>query len=140
MKGTSMNATISKLREAMNAHDAVRMAALFAPDFRSEQPAHPNRGYVGRDTMAAIWGDLYRAVPDLTSEVVSDVTDGATVWVEWHWRGHHADGSLFEMRGIARTELDDDGLVAAQRLYGEPVEPDGPGILESERQLREPAR
>jgi hypothetical protein len=57
----------------------------------------------------------------------------------WSGTGHYYDGSLFEMRGIARTELTDDGLIAAQRLYGEQVEHDGPGIEESERQLREPA-
>jgi hypothetical protein len=90
--------------------------------------------------LTSIWGDLFRAVPDLTSEVVAEVADGATVWVEWHWQGHYADGSLFEMRGVAIMELTDDGLVTAQRLYFEPVERDGPGILESERQLREPAR
>ena len=135
-----MNATISKLLDAMNAHDGEGMATLFSPDYRSEQPTNPNREYVGRDTLATIWGDLFRAVPDLTGEVVAEVPDGANVWVEWYWHGHHTDGSLFEMRGIARTELTDDGLVAAQRLYGELVEHDGPAIEEAERQLREPAR
>jgi hypothetical protein len=135
-----MNATVSKMRDALNNHDAEGLAAQFSPDYLSSQPAHPNRGYGGRDTLSAIWGDLFRAVPDLTSEVVAEVTDGATVWVEWYWHGHHSDGSLFEMRGVAIGELTDDGLVTAQRLYFEPVERDGPGILESERQLREPSR
>src|SRR5437764_13142180 len=103
-KGASMNATISKLRDAMNAHDTERMAKLFVPEFRSDQPAHPNRGYVGRDTTAAIWGDLFRTVPDLTSEVVAEVSDGATVWAEWHGRGHHAAGSLVAMRGVGRRD------------------------------------
>ena len=135
-----MNATISKMREALNAHDAEGLAAQFTPDYRSEQPIHPNREYGGRDTLTSIWGDLFRAVPDLTSEVVAEVADGARVWAEWDWRGHYADGSLFGMRGITITTLTDDGLVASQRLYLEPVEHDGPGIEEAERQLREPAR
>jgi hypothetical protein len=135
-----MNATISKLRDALNAHDADGMATFFAPDFRSEQPAHPNRGYGGRDTTIAIWGELFRAVPDLTSEVVASVDDGATVWAEWYWHGHYTDGSLFELRGVTITKLSDDGVVVSQRLYGEPVEHDGPAIEEAERQLREPAR
>ena len=134
-----MNATISKLNDAVNAHDTEGMAVLFAPDYRSEQPAHPNREYVGRDTLTEIWGELFRAVPDLTSEVVAEVADGASVWVEWHWQGHHADGSLFDMRCIGAAQLDQDGRVAAQRLYGELVEHDGPAIQEAERQLREPA-
>jgi hypothetical protein len=135
-----VNATMSKVQDALNAHDAERMAAQFSPSYRSEQPAHPNRGYGGRDTLTSIWGDLFRAVPDLTSEVVAETSDGATAWVEWNWHGHYTDGSPFEMRGVVIAQLDDDGLVAAQRLYFEPVEHDGPGILESERQLREPAR
>jgi ketosteroid isomerase-like protein len=134
-----VNATISKLLDAMNAHDADRMAAHFTPDYRSEQPAHPNRGYNGRDTLTEIWAELFRAVPDLKGEVVAQVADGESVWVEWRWHGHHADGSLFDMRGIGVAQLDHDGRIAAQRLYGELVEHDGPGIEESERQLREPA-
>ena len=38
-----MNATVSKLREAINAYDAERLGACFTPDYRSEQPTHPNR-------------------------------------------------------------------------------------------------
>ena len=135
-----MHPTISRLSDALNAHDAQRMAEQFAPDYRSEQPAHPNRGYGGRDTMASLWDQLFRAVPDLESEVVASVADGATVWAEWHWRGHYSDGSLFESRGVTISELTDDGLVAAQRLYIEQVEHDGAAIEEAERQLREPAR
>ena len=133
-----MNATISKLLDAMNAHDAAGMATLFSPDYRSEQPAHPNRGYGGKDTLTEIWDELFRAVPDFTSEVTAAVADGASDWVEWHWHGHYADGSLFEMRGITITELTDDGLIGTNRLFTEPVEHDGPDIPESERQLREP--
>lgn len=135
-----MNATVSRVREALDAHDAERLAAQFAPTYLSEQPAHPNRGYAGPDTLTSIWGDLFRAVPDITTEVVAEVDDGPRVWVEWLWRGHYTDGSLFEMRGVAIMQLTDDGLVAGQRLYFEPVEHEGPGILEAERQLREPAR
>jgi predicted SnoaL-like aldol condensation-catalyzing enzyme len=135
-----VNPTILELREAINAHDAKRLAAQFAPDYRSEQPAHPNRGYGGKDTLTEIWGELFGAVPDLSSEVVAEVADGPRVWVEWYWHGHYADDSLFEMRGITITDLTDDGLVVANRFYTEPVEHDGPGIEEAERQLREPAR
>src|SRR4051812_22839333 len=120
-----MNATISTLLDALNNHDAEGLAVLFSPNYRSEQPAHPNRGYSGPETLTSIWGDLFRAVPDFSGEVVSEVASGATVWVEWHWEGHYVDGSLFEMRGVAIVELTDDGLVDRQRLYFEPVEHDG---------------
>jgi hypothetical protein len=42
--------------------------------------------------------------------------------------------------GSISRQLTDDGLVAAQRLYVEQVERDGPAIEEAERQLGEPAR
>ena len=42
-----MNDTISRLRDAMNRHDAAAMIELFAPNYRSEQPVHPQRGFGG---------------------------------------------------------------------------------------------
>ena len=135
-----MNATIANLVEAMNAHDAERMAASFAPDYHSEQPAHPSREYTGRDTLTTIWGELFGAVPDMECELLATAEQGPTVWAEWYWHGHYADGSPFEMRGVTIAELTGDGRIAAQRLYGEQVERDGPAIEEAERQLREPAR
>lgn len=134
-----MNATLSNLLDAMRAHDAERMASWFTPDYQSEQPTHPNRGYAGRDTTATIWGELFRAVPDMECELLASVDQGSTVWSEWYWHGHYSDGSPFEMRAVIIAQLADDGRIAAQRLYAEQVERDGADILESERQLREPA-
>ena len=44
-----MHGTIARLRDAMNAHDPDALAALFGEEYRSEQPAHPNRGFGGKD-------------------------------------------------------------------------------------------
>jgi hypothetical protein len=134
-----MNAILSVMLDAMNAHDAERMATWFTPDYRSEQPAHPNRAYTGRDTLTSIWSDLFGAVPDMECELLATAEQDSTVWAEWYWHGHHGDGSPFEMRGVTIAQLTDDGRIAAQRLYGEQVEYGGPDIEESERQLREPA-
>ena len=135
-----MNATIANLLETMNAHDADGMAVCFTPDYQSEQPAHPNRGYGGRDTTATLWRELFGAVPDMVCELLGAAEQGSTVWAEWYWHGHYSDGSPFEMRGVTIAQLTDDGRIAAQRLYGEQVEHEGPAIEEAERQLREPAR
>jgi hypothetical protein len=135
-----MNATIMKLRDVMNTHDAEALAALFSPDYRSEQPAHPNRGFGGHAQVATNWGHMFRGVPDMTAEVLAEATDGGTSWSEWIWRGHHADGSLFEMRGVTILGLTDDGLVADARLYMEPVEQDGAAIDAAVQQLVRPQR
>jgi hypothetical protein len=74
-----MNATTFELRDAMDAHDAEGMAAQFAPNHRSEQPARPNRSFGGHAQVAADRTSPYRAVSDLVSEVVAEIADGAAI-------------------------------------------------------------
>ncbi len=133
-----MNPTIAKLRDLANGHDAAALSALFAEDYRSQQPAHPNRSFVGQAQVAANWSSMFRGVPDLTAQVVAETTDGATSWSEWIWSGHHPDGSVFEMTGVTIMTVNDDGLIAEARLYMEPVERDGAAIDEAVRQVAEP--
>ena len=38
---------LERLRDAMNDHDAQRVASLFAEDYQSTQPLHPARGFGG---------------------------------------------------------------------------------------------
>ena len=123
----------------MNRHDPEGMAATMAPDYRSDQPAHPNRHFVGNQQVEANWTRMFRGVPDLRVEVVSEVTVGSTSWVEWRWHGHHTDGSPFEMRGTTVFGLTSDGLITEARLYMEPVEHDGPAIEATVQQLSTPS-
>lgn len=134
-----MNPTLTRLIDAVNGHDPEAMAALFAPGYRSEQPAHPLRGFGGHDQVAANWRAMFAGVPDLSADVVAATTDGATSWVEMAWHGHHTDGSRFEMRGVTLFGVGDDGLIAWGRLYMEPVEEDGAAIGDAVRSLAEPA-
>lgn len=76
-------------------------------------------------------------MPDFTSELVASTAEGETEWGEWHWHGHHTDGSPFAMRGITIFVLRD-GLVAEGRLYMEPVEADGRGIDAAVQELYKP--
>ena len=46
---------IDRLLAAMNAHDLEAAVALFHENYRSEQPAHPGRAFVGRAQMHANW-------------------------------------------------------------------------------------
>lgn len=130
-----MNRTIVRLAEALNRHDPDGMAALMAADYRSEQPAHPNRSFGGNDQVAANWREMFRGVPDMAAEVVAETTEGPTSWSEWAWTGHHTDGSQFAMRGVIVAGLADDGRIRWARLYMEPVELDGGAIDEAVEQL-----
>jgi hypothetical protein len=126
-----MNQTIARLRDALNRHDPEGMAALFAANYRSEQPLHPQRGFGGREQVVANWTRMFEGVPDLEAGVVKETTDGSTSWSEWVWRGSHADGTPFLMKGVSVMGLDESGLVAWGRLYMEPVEQGGVAIDEA---------
>jgi hypothetical protein len=129
-----MHPTIERLRDAVNAHDPSGMAALMAPDYRSEQPAHPNRGFGGRDQVDKNWTTLFTGVPDLKAEVLADMDDGTTSWSEWEFLGHYADGSVFHERGVILFRMNDEGAVTSGRLYVELVEQGGADIDETMRQ------
>src|SRR3954454_9106070 len=131
----AMNKSISRLRDAMNAHDAEAMARLFTPDYRSEQPLHPQRGFAGRDQVAANWAQMFEGIPNLEAGVVKETTAGGTSWSEWVWHGAHRDGSPFLMRGVIIAGLSEDGLVSWMRLYMESVEQGGAAIDDAVRQL-----
>jgi len=126
-----MNDTIVRLRDAMNGHDVDGMVALFAPNYRSEQPVHPQRGFGGREQVAVNWARMFDGVPDLEAGVVKESTDGTTSWSEWVWRGAHRDGTPFLMKGVVVMGLDDGGLIAWARLYMEEVERGGATIDEA---------
>jgi hypothetical protein len=130
-----MNDTIARLRDAMNSHDPQAMAALFAADYRSEQPVHPNRGFGGRDQVAANWAQMFEGVPNLEAGVVKESTADSTSWSEWVWHGAHRDGTPFLMKGVNLFGLRDDGLIAWARLYMEPVEQNSVPIDEAVRRL-----
>jgi hypothetical protein len=116
------------------------MAALFAADYRSEQPAHPNRGFGGSDQVHANWSTIFAGIPDLVVEVRADLDDGTTSWSEWDWRGTRTDGTPFRERGVIVLGLRADGAIGWARLYMEPVEQDGADIDETVRQMAEGPR
>jgi SnoaL-like domain len=130
-----VNPTIARLREAMDAHDPGAMAALMAADYRSEQPVHPNRAFVGNRQVVANWTEMFRGVPDMAVQVVAEATEGTTSFSEWSWTGHHADGSDFAVRGVVVAGLDDAGVIRWMRLYVEPVEADSADIEDAVRGL-----
>ena len=126
-----------RLRDATNSHDAQRMAALFAEDYRSFSPPHPGRAFVGRAQVLENWSSVFEGVPDFTSELLAQSSDGDTEWGEWDWRGRHTDGSSFAMRGVIIVVVRDD-LVAEAHLYMEPVDVDGGDIGAAVQELYKP--
>ena len=132
-----MTTMLARIKDAMNAHDARGVASLFAEDYRSAQPLHPNRGFGGSAQVLENWSSVFDGVPDFRSVLVASSTDGGTEWGEWHWQGHHVDGSPFTMRGVTILVVRD-GMVAEGRLYMESVETDGGDIQAAVQELYKP--
>ncbi len=118
---------VDRLITAMNSHDAGAVAALFAVDYRSEQPLHPSRGFGGREQALANWTSVFEGVPDFSAARLSSTSADGTVWMEHHWTGTHRDGSPFSMRGVIVAGVDEDRIRWA-RLYMEPVDGDDADI------------
>ena len=121
-------AVASALADAMNAHDIDAFVALFAPDYESEQPAHPDRAFRGRDQVRANWSSVFEGVPDFSAELVSCAEDDDVAWTEWRWHG-----TGLEMAGVIVMRVRD-GQIAQASLYVEPVE-HGEGIEAAVRDM-----
>lgn len=134
-----MGELTNRLLSAMNAHDLDAFVACFAEDYRSEQPAHPNREFRGRDKVRGNWAGVFSGVPDFNAELLSSaITDEGAEIGEWRWRGTHTDGSTFAMRGVTIMGVTDD-RIAWGRLYMEVVEEGGADIDEMVRETYRPA-
>jgi ketosteroid isomerase-like protein len=128
---------VEQLIEAMNRHDAAAVAAFFAPDYRSEQPVHPGRGFAGSDQVLANWTSVFEGVPDFVAvRVASAFADGVD-WSEMRWQGTYLDGSPFSMRGVTVLGVRDD-KIAWGRLYMETVEDSGADINAAVQELYRP--
>jgi len=132
-----MNDVLERIRDAVNAHDPERLAAVFAADYRSAQPIHPNRGFDGRAQVLANWTSVFEGVDEFRATLVSSAADGNTRWGEWDWRGRYTDGSPFAMRGVTIFTVRDD-LIIAGRLYTELVDEAGEDIDAAVQELYRP--
>jgi limonene-1,2-epoxide hydrolase len=122
-----MSEVIDRLVVAMNAHDLDAVAGFIHEGYRSEQPVHPGRAFVGRAQMRANWEAMLAGIPDFCAEICRSAQDGDVTWSEWRWSGTRSDGQPFEMRGVTLFEITD-GQIVAGRLYMEDVERDVTGI------------
>jgi len=110
-----------RLVAAQNAHDIDAFVSCFAPDYSSEQPAHPDRAFVGSDQVRRNWTAMFAGVPDFRAELLDSATEGPTAWGEFEWHGTKSDGSPLLSRGVIIGTVSDGRLVAA-RLYMSDVE------------------
>jgi ketosteroid isomerase-like protein len=130
----SPKSVIERLQQAMNRHDLEAFLACIGPEYRSEQPAHPNRGFAGREQAERNWAAMFAGMPDFHAEVLATAVDGDTAWTEWHWTGSRSDGTALDMRGVTLFTIDE-GRIVSGRLYMEEVEDVGGDIDATVRRL-----
>ena len=117
---------LARLNAALNSHDLAALVACFEPGYASEQPAHPDRRFLGAAQVERNWAAMFAGLPDFRAEAVRTAAAGEEAWVEWHWTGTRADGSRLDARGVCVFGVRG-GRVAWGRLYMEDVEA-GAGI------------
>ncbi len=118
----------------MNEHDLDAFLACMHEDYRSEQPAHPERGFGGREQVEKNWSAMFAGIRDFRAELIDMVVQDETAWTEWRWTGTRADGSALDVRGVTLFRVED-GLITAGRLYMEEVEEAGGDIDANVRRL-----
>ncbi|TFB47276.1 nuclear transport factor 2 family protein [Cryobacterium tagatosivorans] len=129
-----MRIIIDQLLAAVNDHDLNRMVALFHPDYRSSQPAHPARAFVGRSQVHANWAAMFAGIADFRAELGRSTQDGDTTWCEWAWFGMRTDKQPFEVHGVALFQVQEN-LIVAGTLYMEDVESEAIGIDQTVQHL-----
>jgi ketosteroid isomerase-like protein len=124
---------LARLERSTNARDLNAVVACFAPEYRNDTPAHPERSFTGREQVRRNWEQIFAAIPDLTTRVLRSAVNGDEAWTEWEHRGTRRDGSLHVMRGVVIFGVAD-GLLAWARFYLEPVREGGENVDAAVRQ------
>jgi ketosteroid isomerase-like protein len=118
---------VEELARALNSHDLDALVACFDEDYVNETPAHPQRGFRGREQVRRNWTAIFGAVPDLRARVVRTAVDGDTVWSEWEHSGTRRDGTPHLLRGVVIFTVA--GMaVRSARFFLEPVDYSSGGI------------
>jgi hypothetical protein len=120
-----MTTVLERLRDALNGRDVDAMLECFDPDYNSEQPAHPNRGFGGKEQVRKNWSGMFESFPDFEAELLRHSFDGDVAWSEWY---RSATG--LTMAGIILMGVRGDRISWA-RLYMETFEEVGQNIDEA---------
>ena len=118
---------LRRLERASDEHDLDALVECFATDYVNETPAHPARGFRGREQVRENWRQILAGVPDLRARVLRSTADGETVWSEWEMSGTRRDGVAHLMRGVIIFGIVDERIVSA-RFYLEPVDTSGTDV------------
>jgi ketosteroid isomerase-like protein len=116
-----MRRWLDSLLAACNAHDVDALGDCFADDYVNETPAHPARGFHGREQVRQNWTSIFAGVPDIEVRLVRAAINGPTLWAEIAMDGTRRDGSRHGTRGVVIFTIGH-GRATHARFYLEPIE------------------
>jgi ketosteroid isomerase-like protein len=129
--GTSIHASLMRLRDCMNARDLEGLLECFHPKYESIHPCHPDRNSKGLAALSAGWSALFCSLSDFQASLERCAVDGETAWTEWCWHGTHSAGGTYESAGVMVFDMLAGQIVRAH-IYSDvlPVdEPDWDNML-----------
>lgn len=112
---------VERLRDAINSHDADRVADCFSENYQCDMPMHPSRGFTGRARVLENYQALFARVPDLRATVLRSCEDGSRVWSEWEMFGTSDEGIPSASTGVVIILLVVDERIAHTRFYVDAV-------------------
>ncbi|HEY2296394.1 MAG TPA: nuclear transport factor 2 family protein [Jatrophihabitans sp.] len=113
---TSTRETVEAYLEALNAHDADRVASWVARDFVNEHTAKGAVSRRGRASYRAALDGFLAAFADLHYEVENFIVDGPNCAVAYRFTAE-MNGRPIAVRGVFVFVVDADGLIARRTDY-----------------------
>jgi hypothetical protein len=108
---------VERLRDAINSHDADRVADCFSENYQCDTPGHPSRGFTGRARVRENYRAIFAHVPDLRATVLRSCQDESGVWSEWEMSGTSYEGTPSVIAGVVVILSVVDERIERTRFY-----------------------
>lgn len=108
---------VERLRDAINSHDAARVADCITENYQCDMPMHPSRGFTGRAKVLENYHALFARIPDLHATVLRSCEDESGAWSEWEMFGTSGEGIPSANTGVVIILSVVDGRIAHTRFY-----------------------
>ena len=92
--------TVERLLDAINSHDAARVADCFTENYQCDMPLHPSRSFTGRARVLENYQAIFARLPDLRVIVLRSCQDESGCWSEWEMSGTSRGGIPSVITGV----------------------------------------
>ena len=110
--------TVERLRDAINSHDAARVADCFTENYQCDMPLHPSRSFTGRARVLENYLAIFARLPDLHATLLRCCQDSSGCWwSEWEMSGTSREGIASLLTGVMITLSVFDQRIQHTRFY-----------------------